>query len=174
MTLQRIGGELIRLEANFEAEFSQNCVVMLEPVAGRVSQTFALLYGPVQKEQAEIDLDADEPAFEPLTGDAIDIGEAVAQELSLTLPEFPRLPDAVIEVSDTAEPDDNPFAALERLRSKAGLMRRAAAKDPLRVAAATFLAKTPLCDPPETSNRWPFQKRKLRHHAATCGARIIR
>jgi hypothetical protein len=42
----------------------------------------------------------------------------VAQELSLTLPEFPRLPDAVIEVSDTAEPDDNPFAALERLRSK--------------------------------------------------------
>jgi uncharacterized metal-binding protein YceD (DUF177 family) len=118
VTLQRLSGELIRLEASFKAEFSQSCVVMLEPVPGRVTQTFALLYGPPKEEQAEIDIDVDEPAFEPLTGDAIDIGEAVAQELSLTLPEFPRLPDAVIEVSDAAEPDDGPFAALERLRSK--------------------------------------------------------
>ena len=60
----------------------------------------------------------DEPAFEPLIGDTIDIGEAVAQELSLALPEFPRLPDAVLDVADSVEADDGPFAALERLRSK--------------------------------------------------------
>ncbi len=116
VTLRRLGGELISLEASFEAEFSQNCVVMLEPVPGRVTHTFALLYGPLAEDQAEIDIDVDEPAFEPLTGDAIDIGEAVAQELSLALPEFPRLPDAVMEMTDNAEADDGPFAALERLR----------------------------------------------------------
>ena len=32
----------------------------------------------------------DEVAFEPLIGEAIDIGEAVAQEFSLALPRFPR------------------------------------------------------------------------------------
>ncbi len=118
VTLERLGGELIRLESSFEAEFSQNCVVMLEPVPGRVTQTFALLYGPLEESQGEIDIDADEPAFEPLIGDTIDIGEAVAQELSLALPEFPRLPDAVLDVADSAEADDGPFAALERLRPK--------------------------------------------------------
>lgn len=116
VTLQRLGGELIGLEASFEAEFSQNCVVMLEPMPGRVTHTFALFYGPIEEGQAEIDIDVDEPAFEPLTGDAIDIGEAVAQELSLALPEFPRLPDAVIEVADDVEANEGPFAALERLR----------------------------------------------------------
>ncbi len=118
MTLQRGSGDLVRLEASFDAEFSQNCVVMLEPVPGRVTQTFALLYGQLKEEEAEIEINVDEPAFEPLTSDAIDIGEAVAQELSLTLPEFPRLPDAAIEMEDSREADGGPFAALGRLRSK--------------------------------------------------------
>ena len=49
-------------------------------------------------------------------GAAIDIGEAVAQELSLALPEFPRHPDAAAEPVDAAaEPIDDRFAALARL-----------------------------------------------------------
>ncbi len=57
--------------------------------------------------------------FEPLAGDAIDIGEAVAQELSLALPEFPRHPDAAIDAAAPAEPVDSAFAALARLRKPA-------------------------------------------------------
>jgi uncharacterized metal-binding protein YceD (DUF177 family) len=116
VTLHRHSGGLIALEASFEAEFVQNCVVTLEPVAGAVAEKFALLYGPPEGEQGEIELDIDEPVFQPLTGDAIDIGEAVAQELSLALPEFPRDPDAAIEFAAGAEPEGGPFAALEKLR----------------------------------------------------------
>jgi hypothetical protein len=40
----------------------------------------------------------------------------VAQELSLALPDFPRLADASIDPLEAAEAEDSPFAALERLR----------------------------------------------------------
>ena len=116
VTLQRIGGDQIRLEAAFEAEFAQSCVVTLDPVPGRIAETFSLLYGPPQEAQSEIEIAAEEPVFEPLSGEAIDIGEAVAQELSLALPQFPRLADAVVEPVDVSDKEDGPFAALERLR----------------------------------------------------------
>ena len=116
VTLERQAGGLIRLEAVFDAAFTQECVVILEPVAGSLNRSFALLYGPSQDEQDEIELDAEEPVFEPLTADAIDVGEAVAQELSLALPEFPRLPDAAIETVTIAEPEDGPFTGLANLR----------------------------------------------------------
>ena len=112
VTLARNGGGLIRLDAEFEAEFAQTCVVSLEPVAGAITQSFSLVYGPAEGEEGEIVLAADEPAYEPLTGDAIDIGEAVAQELSLSLPDFPRDPDAAVEPITIGEPEESRFAGL--------------------------------------------------------------
>ena len=40
---------VIILEAAFEAEFVQSCVVTLEPVEDTVSDRFMLVYGPVTK-----------------------------------------------------------------------------------------------------------------------------
>jgi uncharacterized metal-binding protein YceD (DUF177 family) len=116
VTLARQAGGVIRLDAEFEAEFTQTCVVSLEPVEGAINRRFALLYGPADEEQDEIVLAVDEPAFEPVTGDAIDIGEAVAQELSLALPDFPRRADAAVEPSSIGEAEDGEFAALAKLR----------------------------------------------------------
>ena len=65
---------------------------------------------------AEPETEGDEdPAFEPLTGEAIDIGEAVAQEFSLALPLFPRAPDALVKADPPEAPADGPFATLARL-----------------------------------------------------------
>ena len=114
--LCRQSGQVIRLKAAFEAEFEQCCAVTLDPVRGAISNRFSLIFGPAPEDEQEIALSGDEPAFEPLTGDAIDIGEAVAQELSLTLPEFPRLADATIDDLAAAEPAEGPFAALASLR----------------------------------------------------------
>ncbi len=107
----------ILLSAEFEADFEQSCIVTLDPVAGSVSERFQLRYGAPEAEQEAPDGD-DSPAFEPLTGDAVDIGEAVAQEFSLALPPFPRAADAVIEDTPLAASDDGPFAALARLRRR--------------------------------------------------------
>lgn len=115
--VQRREGGLIRLEAHFEAEFQQTCVVTLDPVPGRLSEAFSLVYGPPRDEDQEIEIDIEEPVYEPLAGDAIDIGEAVSQELSLLLPEFPRQADAVIEpVAADDDPLSGSFDTLARLR----------------------------------------------------------
>jgi uncharacterized metal-binding protein YceD (DUF177 family) len=113
VSLRRRTDETILLQATFEAAFTQECVVSLDPVAATAAESFALCYGSPEAEPASDD-NPDAPAFEPLSGDAIDIGEAVAQEFSLSLPAFPRDPEAIVEIEP--EPaDDGPFAALSRL-----------------------------------------------------------
>jgi len=107
----------ILLAAAFEAEFAQECIVTLDPVAGRVSERFQLRYGAPE---AEPDAPAgdDDPAFEPLYREAIDVGEAVAQEFSLALPPFPRTLDAAVSdgaATETQDEPDSPFAVLARL-----------------------------------------------------------
>ncbi len=116
VTLARKAGGLIRLDAEFEAEFCQTCVVSLDPVAGALCQDFALIYGPSEEAAPDIVVAVDEPAFEPLSDDAIDVGEAVAQELSLALPDFPRSPDAAVEPAATGLSDAGVFAGLAKWR----------------------------------------------------------
>ena len=112
--LVRERGGTILLTAQFSAEFAQECVVSLEPVAGGVNASFTLRYGPPNAEpESESD---DDPAFEPLAGDTIDIGEAVAQEFSLSLPPFPRAPGVAIDELPPEPQGESPFAALARTK----------------------------------------------------------
>ena len=105
----------ILLSAAFAAEFAQQCIVTLDPVAGGVSERFQLRYGPPEEEEMA-PTGEDDPAFEPLESESIDIGEAIAQEFSLALPPFPRAPDAVIAAEPEEDKAEGPFAALARLR----------------------------------------------------------
>jgi uncharacterized metal-binding protein YceD (DUF177 family) len=114
--LVREPGGTILLSAAFEATFAQECIVTLDPVAGSVTERFQLRYGPPDADAAAGE---DDPAFEPLYREAIDIGEAVAQEFSLALPPFPRAPDAVVEIGLGIEEEESPFAALARLPRRA-------------------------------------------------------
>ncbi|MBO0739631.1 MAG: DUF177 domain-containing protein [Alphaproteobacteria bacterium] len=116
--LHRQNGKTVFLNAAFHAEFEQCCGATLEPVRGEISDRFSLVYGPAEEEEQDITVSEDEPAFEPLAGDAIDIAEAVAQELSLALPEFPRDPNAAIDDLLPAEPIEGPFTSLGRLRKR--------------------------------------------------------
>jgi len=111
--LVRERGGTILLSAEFTAVFAQECIVTLDPVPGSIAERFALRYGLPEMETA-VEND-DEPAFEPLSGDVIDIGEAVAQEFSLSLPSFPRSIDAIVEVAAAEDTEDGPFAALAPL-----------------------------------------------------------
>ena len=119
-----LGGKMtILLRANFEAVFEQSCIVTLDPVAGVLAERFELLYGPPEAEETAATLVGEDAAFEPLDGDMIDVGEAVAQEFSLALPPFPRSPDAfpdapgktAIEPKTAPPAVSNPFAELLRL-----------------------------------------------------------
>jgi uncharacterized metal-binding protein YceD (DUF177 family) len=110
VTLAPLAGGLIRLAAALSADVQQECVVTLEPVASRIVERFTLVYG-AGSEKAEVVLSGEAELVEPLVGDTIDLGEAVAQQLSLALDPYPRAPGA--EAPTRADPAGaSPFAAL--------------------------------------------------------------
>ncbi len=119
--LVRLGNDMFRLRASFSAEFVQSCVITLDPVGGAVSEEFTLLYGPPEVEAEAGETVEDEIAFEPLVGNAIDVGEAVAQQFSLALPPFPRSPDASLDAETPTADEAGPLAAaLSRLVDRRG------------------------------------------------------
>jgi uncharacterized metal-binding protein YceD (DUF177 family) len=116
--LEPAAGGFYRLSARLSADLTQACVVTLEPVASHIEESFSLLYG-TPDDQDEVLLDGDSETIEPLEGGIVDIGEAVAQQLSLALDPFPRAPGAALaEEADLSDqnPPESPFAALAKLR----------------------------------------------------------
>jgi len=134
VTLRRVqggGGTVLRLKGHISADVTQACVVTLEPVAGRIEQDFAVLYGDQDEAAAdarEITIDADaEESVEPWpqggSEGTLDIGEAVAQELGLALDPYPHAPGAALASEAPQEPpgaSNTPFAVLEKLRKSPG------------------------------------------------------
>ncbi len=126
---QRKSGKIVVVAGHFEAEVTQTCVVTLEPLPRTVSDSFALRLAPEPEPgDAEIvDIDPvteDEP--EPIDGDNVDIGELVAQHLSLALDPYPRAEGAILDAEALAAGDrsddaaeEGPFAKLARLKPKA-------------------------------------------------------
>ncbi len=95
-------GRDISLAAELAADVVQLCGVTLEPFASRVTDQATVLY---RRQAPPGDLAVEDEVYEPLTGDTIDIGEAVAQQLSLALPPFPRAPGAAIPpIEELKEP----------------------------------------------------------------------
>jgi uncharacterized metal-binding protein YceD (DUF177 family) len=120
--VQRIPGGLIRLQAELDADVAQACVLTLEPVPAKLAESFTLLYSE-DRERSEVTLDGAAEPVEPVVDGVIDMGEAVAQQLSLALDPFPRAPNAPQPSLETAPeappaPTNSPFQALAALRSK--------------------------------------------------------
>lgn len=117
--LGRIAGGLVRLEAELAADVTQTCVVTLEPVRNRIAESFTVLYGE-GAEAREVTLDGEAETIEPIVGGVIDIGEAVAQQLSLALDPFPHAPGAAtVRLPAGSEVGaESPFKVLARLQNK--------------------------------------------------------
>ena len=85
------------------ADVVQTCVVTQEPVPARVEGEFDRLFSrevPAEAEgEVEIDPEAELP--EPLADNRLDLGEILAEELSLALDPYPRSPDADRYLAET-------------------------------------------------------------------------
>jgi uncharacterized metal-binding protein YceD (DUF177 family) len=90
--LRRRAGGMVLLSARLEAELVQSDVVTLDPVRSAIADEFTLLYGEAKDDPRALDPDAD--ASEPVVDGKIDLGEAVAQQLSLAIDPYPRAPAA--------------------------------------------------------------------------------
>ena len=102
--LQRLAGGMVRVKGRLGADVVQACVISLEPVASVLELDFAVLYGQAETgKSVMVDLETDET--EPFDGDAIDIGEAVAQQLALALDPYPRAPGATLASTSPGDKD---------------------------------------------------------------------
>ncbi len=127
-TRPRSKGLIVVLTADLEAEVVQPCVVSLEPVAGKVRESFDMLVTlePEGADTVELEIDPEGPdPAEPVGPEGLDVGELLAQQLALCLDPYPRHPDSgllTVSGDGTAVGDDgpvSPFAALKALKDGA-------------------------------------------------------
>lgn len=113
----------VRFSARLRGTVTQTCVVSLEPVDQEIDEDVTILFRPRADmvEDGEVVLDlADET--EPMTGDELDIGEIVAEELALALDPYPRKAGLDPHLGPHGEAADarpaGPFDALAALKRK--------------------------------------------------------
>lgn len=126
LTLTRgASGIPIRVRGRMEASVVQECVVSLEPVQSEIGEDIDVEYGPSADEGGEEVFDLDQPdPPEPLEGDSLELGELVAQHLSVALDPYPRkegvspLEWGAGGADEAEKPENGPFSVLAQLRKK--------------------------------------------------------
>lgn len=107
------GGKAIRVAGSFSAEVVQICVVSLRDVPDFIEGSFETFFSEEPVEPG------DEDAPEMISKGHIDLGEVVAQYLSLELNPYPRAPGvslaAQLAEAGVGEGKASPFMALKAL-----------------------------------------------------------
>jgi len=122
LTLTRTGDE-IALNGRLDAAVTQACAASGAPVEAVVATAFDILFRPHPEAPREEEIELSESEMDVVfyEGGTIDVGEAVAETLSLHLDPFPRAPDAEDALKAAgvrSEEEAGPFAALAALRDK--------------------------------------------------------
>ena len=117
-------GQAIIANGRIEAALTQSCVATGEPVPEKLDEPFVIRFEREPADQTpddEIELSADDCDVIFFSGDRIDMGEAMAETLSLSMNPYPRAPDAdriLREAGVLSEEDASPFAKLRELTNK--------------------------------------------------------
>lgn len=129
---RRIGGQVV-VEGRLRGRLVQACVLTLEPVPQDLDEAFRIVFkqdlaDEHDPESGEALLNAQADAPEPLEGNVLDVGEIVAEQLSLAADPYPRRPGVKLEDvlpqgrpggrAEKPEPRRNPFAKLAVLKDK--------------------------------------------------------
>ena len=119
----RSDGNKVRAEGRLRASVTQACVASGEPVPAMVDEKIALLFmpEPAGTPDEELELSAEDLDVIFHDGREIDLGTAIADELSLALDPYPRsakAEDALKEAGVLSEEQAGPFAALAALKGK--------------------------------------------------------
>ncbi|GAA4008923.1 hypothetical protein GCM10022280_02120 [Sphingomonas swuensis] len=116
-------GEEVRATGRLRAAVTQSCVASGEPVPAMVDEAVALIFRPEPKGTPDEEIDLQEADLDVIFHDGreIDLGTALADELSLALDPYPRsaaAEDALKEAGILSEEQAGPFAALAALKGK--------------------------------------------------------
>ena len=114
----------IRARGRLRAKVVQSCVASGEPLDAEFDEPFEIIFRPeiaTARPDEEIELSDSEMDVVFYDGASIDVGEAVAETLLLSLDPYPRAPDAEERLKAAgvkSEEEAGPFGALAGLRDK--------------------------------------------------------
>jgi uncharacterized metal-binding protein YceD (DUF177 family) len=116
-------GEAVSARGTLRAELAQSCVATGDPVEERVEEPFEIEFRPhpvPSGAEEEVELGVGELDVVFYDGAAVDVGEAVAETLSLSVEAYPRSPAAEaalrelgVQSEEEARLEASPFAALK-------------------------------------------------------------
>ena len=126
--------DIILLQCNFSADYVQKCIITLKPLKKNVDCTFERIYSSSseqffgqehepQEEYIQNVEDAPDPP-DPIIDGCFNLGESVAEQLSLEIDPFPRSVNVNFDGfsnsknEQDSEKSANPFAVLEQLKKK--------------------------------------------------------
>ena len=115
------GGDTIRLAGTLKADLVQGCVVSLQDVPARIEASFETFFSEnaPSDDEIEFSFEEDEAIAEQIINGMIDLGEVVAQYLSLEIDPYPRAPGVSLaaQMAESGlEVKANPFQVLEKLK----------------------------------------------------------
>ena len=122
-------GETVTAVGKASASVTQSCVATGEPVPAIVDENFRIEFRPppdgAPSADEEIELSEGELDVVFYDGSAVDLGDAVAETVSLALDPFPRssqaeqaLRAAGVKSEEEVKAESSPFAALAALKDK--------------------------------------------------------
>ncbi|MBN9088595.1 MAG: DUF177 domain-containing protein [Reyranella sp.] len=133
VTVDRRPGDLVVVEGRLRGKIVQACILTLDPVTQDLDETFRIVFkqGLAEEkdpESGESLVNPQSEAPEPLPGNLLDVGEIVAEQLSLAADPYPRRQGVKLEDvlpkprkdgrHGRHEPRRHPFAGLAALRDK--------------------------------------------------------
>ena len=109
--LHPLPGGAVAAHLHLRAEITQICVVTLDPFAATLVEEAHLRFVPSGRESDDPDPEA--PDEIPFEGEAIDLGEAAAEQLALALDPYPRKPGVMDPgAAESGPAEAHPFAGL--------------------------------------------------------------
>jgi len=109
--LMRLTADMILAEGRLEARVVQTCVISLEDFAAELDELFRIRFVPAGEESDDADPEADDEVG--YADGMLDLGEAAAEQLALSLDPYPRSPGAELPEVEADTPE-HPFGALRR------------------------------------------------------------
>jgi uncharacterized metal-binding protein YceD (DUF177 family) len=120
-------GEIVTAAGTLRAAVTQSCVATDAPVEAKVEASFRIEFRPPPEASADQEVELGESELDVTFYDdgVVDLGEAVAETLSLSLDPWPRAPgaeealrEAGVKDEEQAARESSPFAALQGLKDK--------------------------------------------------------
>lgn len=116
LEIRQIAAGCWQVQLTFSLSVTQECVVSFEPVETKIEAEADERF--VRNLETQEEIDPEELDVDVLDDGAIPLGEVIAQNVGLNLPEYPRSPSApTMDDEPAPQRSNNPFQVLSELKN---------------------------------------------------------